>query len=234
MKEPFFSLSVILPVYNEGENIADTVADTAKFLSEQSFLSAYEMIVVDDGSTDASRTILNSLGDQVRHLKVLHHPRNLGYGAALVSGIQQALSEWVLLMDADGQFKVDALLPMIPCLEHYDIVAGFRFKRTDSLYRIFLGQCYSRLAALLFKVNLKDINCGFKLFRKDIINIDAISSHGGVFYTDFFMKAIKQGCRVQQLPVEHFPRVRGKQTGASLKVVSAAVIDVIRLLWSGE
>ncbi|MFA5260129.1 MAG: glycosyltransferase family 2 protein [Candidatus Omnitrophota bacterium] len=234
MKESSFSIAVILPVYNEGDNISDTVACAAKFLGAQTFLTTYEIIVVDDGSTDATRAVLNSLLGQFSNLKVLHHPRNLGYGPALVSGIKQAVAEWILLMDADGQFKIEALLPMIPYLDNYDILAGFRSQRTDPLYRIVLGQIYSRLATVLFKVNLIDINCGFKLFRRNIIDIESIGSHGGVFYTDFFIKALKHGCRVKQFPVEHFPRKKGKQTGASLKVIFAAVIDIIRLLFARE
>ena len=230
MKEPSFSISVVLPVYNESGNISDTVVDSERFLSERTFLNAYEMIVVDDGSTDATPTILDSLCSRYSNLKALRHPRNLGYGAALISGIKEADSDWILLMDADGQFKIDTLSSMIPYICDYDILAGYRSNRTDSLYRIFLGQTYTKLAAVLFRVNLIDINCGFKLFRKDIVDVAAISSYGGVFYTDFFMKAAEQGCRVKQLPVEHYPRMKGKQTGASLKVILAAGIDVIRLL----
>ncbi len=230
MKQPSFSISVILPVYNEGENIADTVAQAASFLDGQPVINTHEIIVVDDGSTDETPGLLNSLCRRYPNLKTLRHDKNLGYGAALVSGIKQAVSDWVLLMDADGQFKIDALLSMIPYLGQYDILAGFRARRIDPLYRIVLGQTFSRLAAWLFKLDLRDINCGFKLFRRNSINADILNAHGGAFYTDFFIKARDQGGRVKQFPVAHFPRRKGKATGASIKVIFAAVIDVVRLL----
>jgi len=235
MQQPFFSISVILPVYNEGENIVDTVARASSFLNSQPVVfDTYEIIVVDDGSVDETPAILHALCQRYPNLKTLRHNKNLGYGAALVSGIKQAVSEWVLLMDADGQFKIDALRDMIPYLDHYDILAGFRAKRTDPLYRIVLGRTYSLLATLLFKLDLVDINCGFKLFRRNSINVETLNAHGGVFYTDFFIRARDQGCRIKQLPVAHFPRKKGKQTGASIKVVFAAVVDIVRLLSGRE
>ncbi len=225
------SISIVLPVFNEAGNIETTMQETVNFFKQEKFFPEYEIIIVDDGSTDNSPRVLDGLSGKIERLSVVRHAQNRGYGAALVTGIKKARHPWILLMDADGQFKINSILDMIPRMNSCDVLAGYRRKRTDSRIRILLGKTYTYLAFLLFKVKLKDINCGFKLLRKDIIDIDAVSSHGGAFYTDFFIKTQKKGCRIEQVPVEHFPRLKGKQTGASFKVVLAAMIDVFRLFF---
>lgn len=223
------SLSIVLPVYNEQDTIRRTIGDTLDFLNGQDSIGKYEIIVVDDGSSDQTADILKDLARELCSMNIITNPRNLGYGGALVSGIKKTKFPWVFLMDADGQFKINSLEPMLRKMEMYDIITGFRYKRADSLYRDILGKVYNWCACSVFGLHLKDINCGFKLFKKDALNFEGAVCHAGVFYTELFIKAKENRLKIHEVPVEHFPRCGGKQTGANGVVIAQAILDLLRL-----
>jgi len=224
------SLSLILPAYNEEDNIEKTIRDSIDFLRKQSVFIDYEVIVVDDGSTDQTASILKKL-KVFNFLKVITNARNLGYGGALASGIKRAQYSWLLLMDSDGQFKVESIQKITDYLLEYDIIAGYRQRRADSFYREFLGKAYTSLVCRLFGLNFRDINCGFKLFKKETLCLNTVHSHAGAFYTDIFIKAKQNGNRVKEVPIEHYSRVHGKQTGANFNVIFKSVVDLIKLIF---
>ena len=231
MKKPV-SLSLILPVYNEEDNIQHTVEEAVNWLSQSAAVGDFEVVAVNDGSRDTSGAILNRLTSEVEGLEVVSYSDNKGYGGALMSGIAVARYDWVLLMDSDGQFKVDALEGILPHTDDFDIVAGYRANRRDNAGRIWLGEIYTGLAKTFLKVRLRDINCGFKLFRKTFLDVDGINTHAGAFYTHVFINAQAKGARIKEVPVEHYPRRGGQPTGASLKVVIMAISDFVSLLIS--
>jgi len=224
------SLSIVLPVYNEEDNIQKTIENSLDFLDHQDFFTQYEVIIVDDGSKDQTANILKKFNDN-EFLKIITHPKNLGYGGALVSGIKQARFPWLLLMDSDGQFKISSIQDISGYLSEYDIIAGYRRRRADTFYREFLGKTYTFLVCRLFGLALKDVNCGFKLFRKEALCLNGAHYHAGVFYTDIFIKAKQNGLRIKEVPIDHFPRVSGKQTGADFNVISKSVIDLVKLIF---
>lgn len=226
------SISVVLPVYNEESGIEKTVENSVTFFKEQDFFDKYEIIAVNDGSTDQTGLILEKLKENSACLKVITHSRNLGYGRALASGVSEAIFPWVLMMDADGQFKIDALNGMLEYISDYDIVTGYRYKRTDPIHRVFIGKFYTFLSCLLFGLKIKDVNCGFKLFRREILSFDDTICHAGAFYTGVYVQAKAKNCRIKEVPVEHFPREGGRQTGVSIKVIFMAVLDLIKLSFS--
>ena len=137
------SISIILPVYNEEDNIKKTVENSIDFLKAQDFFLEYEIIAIDDGSTDQTLCILNELVKSNECLKIITHSTNLGYGGALVSGGREARFSWVLIMDADGQFKIESIEGMSDCIPKYDIITGYRYERADSFYRVILGRTYN-------------------------------------------------------------------------------------------
>jgi glycosyltransferase involved in cell wall biosynthesis len=224
-------LSVILPVYNLENIILQTISETDAFLQSQSFFHKYELIVVDDGSSDDTAGVLNQILKDYDCLSLQIHAKNQGYGSALVTGIKAAKYNMVLLMDADGQFHARSLEKFFPYINEYDIITGYRYKRCDPIYRVLLGRIYTLFACVMFHLRLRDINCGFKLFRKDKFDFQDFNCHAGIFYTDFYMHAKIKGCQVKEVPVEHFPRKEGKQTGASILVIYEAIKDVFRLLF---
>jgi len=224
-----FSLSVILPVYNEEVALKPVVRGIADFLQKNSEFERYEIIAVEDGSSDRSGDILREMEKEIFCLRVLYHEYNLGYGAALSSGFKIARYPLLLCMDADGQFDISDLETMADFLKDYDAVIGYREGRKDNLYRIIVGKAYNFLACLLFGERFKDINCGFKLFKRELIGETDFKSHAGVFYTELLFMARSRKCKIKQAPVRHFPRSTGKSTGASPLVIRRAIADLIWL-----
>lgn len=233
MKNPI-RISIILPVYNEEDNIERTVTEAVQWLKECDGVAAFEVVAVNDGSRDNSGKILERLKTGVENLVVVDYPLNKGYGGALVSGIRVARYDWILLMDSDGQFKIDALADLLDHTADCDIVAGYRAKRRDNILRIWLGDLYTSLARTFLNVKLRDINCGFKLFRKPFLDVDGINTHAGAFYTHVFMNAHARKARIKEVPVVHHPRPGGRPTGASPKVVMMAVGDFCGLLFNRD
>ena len=228
MNKKYF-ISVILPVYNEGDNIKKVIEDSANFLQDRDIFKDYEIIAINDGSRDNTAAILSGLANKFPYLKVITHCRNLGYGKALTSGSTNAQFPLVFFMDADGQFNIGEIEKMLFYLEEFDIIAGNRYKRADAFYRVMLGKIYSWSISLLFRLKLKDVNCGFKLFKRETLETENINCGAGIFYAKLLLKAKNRGFRIKEIPVEHFPRLKGRQTGASPRVIFNAVIDLIKL-----
>lgn len=223
-----YSLSVILPVYNEEGNIENLVRNSSRFLAAHDIIKNYEVILVNDGSNDNTALILKKLANEIPCIKVITHRKNLGYGMALTSGLNKSICPLVLFMDADGQFNITEINKLISFADDYDIITGYRYNRKDSFYRVALGRVFGWLVFLLLGLKFKDINCGFKLFKREALNLEnARKSSGGVFYTEIFSKA--KGYKIKEVPIEHFPRLKGKQTGASKRIIFNAVIDLIKL-----
>jgi len=226
-----YSLSVVLPAYNEEGSIEQMIEESVAFLKQHNKFEEYEIIVVDDGSTDQTASILKRLED-IEPIKIITHSKNLGFGGAIVSGIRQAQYSWLLIMDSDGQFKIDSLQKITDFLSEYDIIAGFRYRRADAFYRKFLGKAGNFLTCRLFGLALKDVNCGFKLFKKEALHLNGGHCHAGAFYTDIFIKAKQRGHRIKEVPIVHYPRVHGKQTGANIDVIFKAIKDLAKLIFT--
>lgn len=226
-----FALSIIFPIYNEEINIQRTIEDSLNYLRGFEGVQEYEVILVNDGSTDGTSKILEEVVKDKNELVLINHTQNEGYGAALITGIKKAKYEWVLLMDSDGQIKINSVNAMKEFTDDYDIIAGYRAKRCDSIYRIILGKIYTTLASSFLKVRSRDINCGFKMFRKEFLDIEGINSHAGAFYTHVYIKAQAKDARIKEVPIEHFPREGGVPTGANMKVILTAMQDFFNLLF---
>lgn len=222
------SLSVILPVFNEEGNIEKVIEQARVFLCGCDLFGAHEIIVVNDASNDGTQGLLQKIVDKFPDLKVITHAKNLGYGKALLSGVKIARFPLLFFMDADGQFRVRELEKALCYLEGFDIVMGYRVKRADSFCRTLLARGYGWLVFLFFGLRFKDVNCGFKLFKKYVFE-EKNNSTAGVFYTEVLLRAKNRGFKIKEIPVTHLPRLKGKQTGGSLGVIFGAILDLLRL-----
>ncbi|MDP9364933.1 MAG: glycosyltransferase family 2 protein [Chloroflexota bacterium] len=223
------SLSLVLPAHNEEANLAVVVGRALEQLPR--FAADFEVIVVDDGSRDGTGGIADRLATEDRRVRVVHHPRNRGYGAALISGFDATRGDYVMFMDADRQFDVADLALLAPLVGRFDIVAGFRMERNDPLHRRVFAEIFNVVVRILFGVHLRDIDCAFKVFRGDLLRSLELSAPGALINTEIQAKARRRGATLTQVGVHHYPRVAGEATGGSLRVILRAMRETIALWW---
>ena len=221
------SISVFFPCYNEQDNVARTAEQAIAVLEKTG--ADFEVIIVDDGSTDDTGRIADEVARRNSRVKVVHHPTNLGYGAALQSGFKAATKKLVFYTDGDGQFDIAEMPPLLPLIEHYDIVSCYRLNRQDSLIRKINGLCWTKLVCVLFGMKIRDIDCAFKLYKSEIFDKIKLSSSGALIDTEILARAIRRGYTITQKAVHHYPRTAGTQTGANLKVIFRAFNELFKL-----
>jgi len=189
----------------------------------------YEIIIVDDGSKDRTGEIADELAGKDDRIKVIHHRPNRGYGGALQSGFKAATKELVFFTDGDGQFDIEEIKELLPMIEENDIVCGYRLERQDPFIRKLNGWLWTRLVNLLFGMRIRDIDCGFKLFKRTIVADIPMSSAGALISAEILARATRKGCKIAQVGVHHYPRTAGEQTGAKLGVILRAFKELFKL-----
>jgi len=213
------SISFVLPAYNEEENIEDAIRQIVSVASSLD-LDEYEVIVVDDGSDDRTGEIIDRLAREDPHIKAFHHPTNLGYADALKTGFKNAKMDLIFYTDSDLQFDITEIKNFLPASEDYDIVCGFRIYRFDPLTRLILAWGYNLLARTIFRLRVRDIDCAFKLFRREVFDVIEIRSKKFFVDTEILAKARYHGFRMTEIGVRHYPRTRGRSTVRPSHVLS--------------
>lgn len=221
------AISVFFPCYNEQQNIARIVENALEVLKKLD--ADFEIIIVDDGSVDETGHIADEIASRESRVKVVHHRRNLGYGAALQSGFKTAQKELVFYTDGDGQFDIGEMPPLLPLMEQYDIVSCYRMNRRDSFIRKINAWCWTKLVCLLFGLRLRDIDCAFKLYKREIFDHIEMSSTGALIDAEILARAARKGYRITQQGVHHYPRTAGAQTGAKFRVILRAFKELFEL-----
>jgi dolichol-phosphate mannosyltransferase len=201
------SLSLILPAYNEEAVIADAVAEADAAL--RSLAWRYEIIVVDDGSTDDTARIVAGLSNWFQWLRLFQHEGNLGYGAALRTGFRAATCDLVAFTDADCQFDLMDLGRLIPWMASHPIMVGYRVDRQDSWRRKFFSWGYNQLVRRLLGTGVRDCDCALKLFRRSILRDLMPQSRGFFVNTEMLARARQLGLTVGEIGVQHRPRLAG-------------------------
>ncbi|MDR7417477.1 MAG: glycosyltransferase family 2 protein [Armatimonadota bacterium] len=223
------SISAVLPAYNEEGNLARTVGELVPVLART--CEAYEVVVVNDGSTDRTAAVAERLAAQMPAVRVVHHARNLGYGSALRTGFGAATLEWILLLDADGQFDPRDLDDFVTAAGAADLVLGYRERRADAAHRGWFAVAWRYLMRILLGVRARDIDCAFKLMRASLIRSLGLESGGAFISAELLAKAGRRGARVVEVPVSHRPRLHGTQTGGNPRVLVRAFYELGRLWW---
>ena len=225
-------LSVFFPAYNEEKCLKSTVEKTDKVLRKVA--KDYEMIIVDDGSKDKTGEIADKLAAKNKKIKVIHHSPNRGYGAALKSGIYNARFPWIAFIDADGQFDFSEIDKFIEIQKKTDadLVIGYYLKRAVPFMRKVNSFLWELLVFIVFGLKVRDIDCGFKLFKKELVDkIPKLESERGAFITtEFLIKSKRAGFKMVEVGVHHYPDLSvGGSTGASLKVIFKSFVDLMKL-----
>jgi putative flippase GtrA len=214
------SLSVILPAHNEEAIIGQTVNTILTVLT--SWLRNFEIIVVNDGSVDNTKTIVEEIAINHPQLRIVSHSVNRGYGAALVSGFNAVTKDLAFFMDSDGQFDIRDLRSFFPLIERYDAVLGYRVNRQDTWMRKLNAWGWKTLVSFVFGIKVRDIDCAFKLYRAEIFRHFALETRGAMINTEILYKMKCYGYTYTQVGVRHLPRTSGKATGAKINVILRA------------
>lgn len=222
------SLSVVLPAYNEADNIGPMLEETIQTVS--ALADAYEVIVVNDGSSDATAQIVQSFSQRHPQIRLVQHESNQGHGAAMFDGLIRARHDWIFLLDSDRQFDPREVSKLIAFSDAADLIVGYRAPRRDPLARKLSSTGWRMLVTLLFGYTARDMNCAFKLIRRSVVERlkrDA-RSRGAAFNAVLFVRARKANYTVQEVPLtRHRPRLAGCPTGNRPDVILRALKELV-------
>ncbi len=221
------SLSIVLPAYDEEANIVTAVRRATDVAGR--LCAEHEVIVVDDGSSDATAALVRELAAADPRVRLVQHPRNRGYGDALKSGFEAARMELVFFTDADNQFDLEELAHFLPLAERVDVVAGYRVNRCDPFSRRLNAKAWNYLVRALFYVPVRDIDCAFKLFRRSVFEGLQLESVGAMVNTELMVKLGRSGYSVVEVGVTHLPRTAGTARGAHPRVIVTALRELTRM-----
>ncbi len=221
------TLSVFFPCYNEERNVQSLVLEAMRILDDS--VKKHEILIINDGSTDKTGVVADRLSMEHRHVRAIHHKKNRGYGAALVSGFSNAVHEWIFFTDGDRQFFISEIELLLNEIDDHDIIIGYRKARRDPGYRILYGHLWTRLVQLLFGLKVRDINCAFKLIKKNTLDNVTLHSSGAMINTEILVKMKLLGAPMKQVGVSHRPRTFGNPTGGNPKVILKAFIELLEL-----
>lgn len=223
------SLSIFFPFWNEEANVEKVVMSAipvAKKIAKQ-----WEILIIDDGSSDNTLLVAERIAKKEKHVRVISHKENRGYGAALKTGLSGAKYDYVVFTDGDGQFDFSEVTKFIEKIDTADIVIGSRIKRLDHPFRHLLMNLLKVWDFVLFGFYFKDIDCGFKMFTKEAIKkIMPLTSEGAMITTEILAKAIRAKLKIVQVDVHHFPRKAGDQSGGNIRVIVRAIRESFALL----
>jgi glycosyltransferase involved in cell wall biosynthesis len=221
-------LSVFFPAYNEEANIENTVNKAAKILPKAA--QKWEILIVNDGSKDKTGEIAHRLAKGNKNIRVIHHPKNRGYGGVFKTGLYNCRYQLIAFTDADGQFDFSEIGKFLEKIKKADLVAGYRLERRDPFIRLVNARLWEILMLVLFGLNIKDPDCGFKLTRKEVVDkVGRLKTESAVTEPEFLIRAKRAGFKIAQVAVHHYPRKAGKQTGANLKVITKALKESMEL-----
>jgi glycosyltransferase involved in cell wall biosynthesis len=231
-KKLISELSVFFPAYNEEKNLEKTVESAVEVLEKDT--DKWEIIIIDDGSTDQTNKIGKRLvKNYPDNIRLITHRPNRGYGGALKSGMYNAKFKWITFTDSDGQFDFSELDRFIIKQKETgaDLVIGYYLDRKVPFYRIWGSKVWELAVFILFGLWVKDIDCGFKYFSKEVVNsIPKLEAERGPFITsEFLIKAKNAGFKIEEVGVSHYAREHGAATGANLDVILSGLSDLVKL-----
>jgi glycosyltransferase involved in cell wall biosynthesis len=221
-------LSVFFPAYNDSGTIASLVIRAVQVASQ--LTPDYEVIVVNDGSLDATADIADELAATYPHVRVVHHPRNRGYGGALRTGFATATKDLVFYTDGDAQYDPAEMVALwVRMSEDVDWVNGYKISRSDPVHRIVIGRIYHYTVKLLFGLRVRDVDCDFRLMRRHIFDRVSLEKNSGVICLEMMKKFQDAGFRVAEVPVHHYHRAYGRSQFFNVRRIFKTGIDVMRL-----
>ncbi len=221
------SLSLFFPCYNESLNVGSMIEQAAKI--GEDYGVDYEVVVVDDGSHDQSAQIVKEWSRKNPRVRLIQHEKNLGYGAALRSGLKNAKKDLVFLTDGDNQFHLADIDKLFSKIDSCDVVTGYRIQRQDKAHRKLNGFLWTKLTQILFGLSVRDVDCAFKLFRRSCLEGLEFESNHLLIHAEILARLKKRGCRIEEIGIPHYPRVAGKATATGVTRILKTFQELFRL-----
>ncbi len=223
------SLSLFFPCYNEAENVGPMIEQAVKVGEEYGI--DYEVVVVDDGSSDGSVAIIKSWSAKNPRVRLVRHETNQGYGAALRTGFKNVQKDLVFLTDGDNQFHLSDIDKLFSKIDSCDVVAGFRIVRQDKAHRRLNGFLWTQLNKVIFGLPVRDVDCAFKLFRKKALEGLVLESNHLLIHAEILARLKKKGVKIEEIGVPHYPRTAGKATATKISSIFKTFYELFRLYW---
>jgi glycosyltransferase involved in cell wall biosynthesis len=221
-------LSVFFPAYNDAGTIASLVIQAVQVAER--LTPDFEVIVINDGSADATREIVDELARTYPQVRAIHHPRNRGYGGALRTGFAAATKDLIAYTDGDGQYDpLELEILWNRLTDDADMVNGYKISRSDPFHRIVIGRVYHHTVKLLFRLRVRDVDCDFRLMRREIFNRVRLERDTGVICLEMMRKIQDAGFRIVEVPVHHYHRLHGRSQFFNFKRVFWTGVDVLKL-----
>lgn len=221
-----YNISAFFPVYNDEETVKLMVEKLHKVLKKVA--KDYEIIIVDDCSPDNSGKIAEQIAKKDRKVRVMHHKKNRGYGGALKTGFKAAKKELVFYTDGDAQYNVAELEKLIPFIEKYDVVNGYKISRGDEWYRALIGNVYNWFVHLTFNLKVKDVDGDFRLIKKKIFQDIGLESDTGSICLELMKKIQNAGYTIKNVPVHHYPRIHGKSQFFKIRIIVKTLLTLAK------
>ena len=227
MENKFLSeISFFCPAYNDEKNLPDLIPTVHKFLV--GIADKFEIIIVEDGSPDRTGEVADKLASDFSNVRVIHHSRNLGYGATLKDGFANARYDYIMYTDGDFQYDVNDFKPFLKLLPEADVLSGYAVKKAVNFQRKVQSGIFNFLVNILFLVNFKDVNCSMKIYKREVLKAIDIKSGSAFIDAEMLIGAKSKGFKVVQFPVTHYERRSGIASGSKLNVIVATIKDMIR------
>ena len=221
------SLSLFFPCYNEAENVGTMIEQAIKV--GQDYGADYEVVVVDDGSRDGSADIVRGWSKKNSRVRLVQHEKNMGYGAALRTGLESAKKDLVFLTDGDNQFRLPDIDKLFSKIDSCDAVVGFRIVRQDKPHRRLNGFLWTQLNKLLFGLRVRDVDCAFKLFRRNMLQDIKLESNHLLIHAEILARLKKKGAKIEEIGIPHYPRTAGQATATKPGSVLKTFRELFRL-----
>ncbi|MBV8087702.1 MAG: glycosyltransferase family 2 protein [Chloroflexi bacterium] len=221
------ALSVAFPAHNEAENIVDVLQDAVSVL--EGIEPDYEIVVVDDGSKDATGRLVAAFAETHPRVRLVTHAVNQGYGAAVWTGLTSATGDKRCYTDADGQFRLEEVRLLLAQMPPAEFVSGYRNPRRDTVKRRLMGWGWTKLNNLLFGYIARDVDCGFKLMRAEVVESCPVQSRGAMFSAEMHIRARRAGFTYREVALTHLPRTKGASSGGNLDVILRGFRELLRV-----
>ena len=221
------NISFFFPVYNDARSIKDITEKAISLLRE--IAENYEIVIINDCSPDDSGKIADEMAHEFSYIKVVHHPKNLGYGSAIKSGINNTKYDLICMIDGDHEYDISDLRRMISLEKYYGLIIGFRYKKMYSTKRIFISYVYNATLRFLFKTRFRDISTGIRVFHRSVTNSIELKSNSPFIGAELAIKSMLNGIPVGEVGIQTFPRTFGSGSATSFKNIILTIRDMFSM-----